>query len=114
MTAFPIKAVYIHQEVVTKQKPKAQVLISVPKKRLRHAVDRNRTKRQIREAYRLNKYLLGDNESKVASATNAANASIAPAAFKVAFIWLADTLIDSWRVNQSMRNLLQRLTASQP
>lgn len=33
----------------------ASILISVPKKRFHHAVDRNRMKRQIREAYRLHK-----------------------------------------------------------
>ena len=35
-----------------------QVLICVPKRMLKHAVDRNSMKRRIREAYRLNKSLL--------------------------------------------------------
>lgn len=35
-----------------------QVLISVSKRYYKHATDRNRIKRQIREAYRLNKHLL--------------------------------------------------------
>ncbi|GAA4844965.1 ribonuclease P protein component [Algivirga pacifica] len=38
-----------------------QVLISVSKRNFKHAVDRNRLKRQIREAYRLQKNLLGDS-----------------------------------------------------
>lgn len=38
----------------------AQILIVAPKKRLRHAVDRNRAKRLIRECYRLKKQPLYD------------------------------------------------------
>ncbi len=37
-----------------------QVLIVAPKRKLHHAVDRNRTKRIIRECYRLNKKPLVD------------------------------------------------------
>ncbi len=33
-------------------------LVSAPKKRFKHAVDRNRLKRQMREGYRLNKHSL--------------------------------------------------------
>jgi len=36
----------------------AQVLISVPKKNFKRAVDRNKIKRLIRESYRVNKFLL--------------------------------------------------------
>ena len=37
--------------------------VSVPKKRFKKAVDRNRIKRQMREAYRLNKHLF-QNENR--------------------------------------------------
>ena len=37
-----------------------QVLFSVPKKYIRKAVDRNKIKRRLREAYRKNKYLIKD------------------------------------------------------
>ena len=38
-----------------------QVLFSVSKKLFRKAVDRNKIKRRLREAYRRNKYLIEDN-----------------------------------------------------
>ncbi len=43
---------------------KAQVLISVSKKKFKKAVDRNKVKRLIRETYRLNKHLLYDRLEK--------------------------------------------------
>jgi ribonuclease P protein component len=38
-----------------------QVLLSVSKRYFKHATDRNRLKRQMREAYRLNKHILTRN-----------------------------------------------------
>lgn len=62
MAAFPLRIVYMKQsigaEVGCVDVPPVSVLISVPKKRFRHAVDRNRMKRLIREAYRTNKHIL--------------------------------------------------------
>ncbi len=38
-----------------------QILVTVPKKLFKRAVDRNQLKRRIKEAYRLNKFLLAQN-----------------------------------------------------
>lgn len=66
VTAYPLRAVFI--EVPDEaQEATAAILISVAKKRFRHAVDRNLVKRRIREAYRLNKHSLTnhlENEKK--------------------------------------------------
>ena len=44
--------------IVEKSETPAKVLIGVPKKRFKHATDRNRIKRLFREVYRLNKTAL--------------------------------------------------------
>lgn len=51
---YPLRIVYLEKQTI--EKVPASILISVPKKRLKHAVDRNRIKRLIRESYRLTKH----------------------------------------------------------
>ncbi|HEX8328537.1 MAG TPA: ribonuclease P protein component [Hymenobacter sp.] len=53
---YPLRVVWVKTEAPTAAPP--QVLISVSKRTFKRAVDRNRIKRLIREAYRLNKYRL--------------------------------------------------------
>ena len=54
---FPFKVFY---DVTEQGAPyPAKVLISVPKRNFKKAVDRNRIKRLVREAYRRNKAILG-------------------------------------------------------
>ena len=54
VSAYPLRAVFL--PVSTDEQKGVSVLISVPKKRFHDAVDRNRVKRQIREAYRKQKH----------------------------------------------------------
>lgn len=53
---YPLRFVYIKHTLPAATIP--QVLISVSKKNFKKAVDRNRLKRQVREAYRRHKALL--------------------------------------------------------
>jgi len=55
---FPLRMVYLQTEH-TSEFP-AQVGVSVPKRNFKRAVDRNRIKRLMREAYRKQKYMVYD------------------------------------------------------
>lgn len=94
LTAYPLRVVY--REVKHKEGPKVKVLLSVPKRKLRHAVDRNRAKRQLREVYRLNKptllETLGDKQG-----------------LHLAFMWLSDKPVDSKVIEKKVINLLHRI-----
>ena len=52
---YPLRAIYLVELPARPQMTPLEVLISVPKKRFRKAVSRNRVKRLIKEAYRLEK-----------------------------------------------------------
>lgn len=70
-------------------------VIVVPKKRLRHAVDRVLMRRRIREAYRLNRL--------------APDGAAAP--LDLAFIYVANTPLDYQRVEAAMKRLLASLSS---
>lgn len=95
LLAFPLRMVYMTSGGGD---PTASMLVSVPKKRFKRAVKRNRVKRQVREAYRRNKRIL-------VPVLEAKNLSAA-----MAFIWLGDTLVESSLVEEKVRNLLLRLS----
>ena len=93
LTAYPLRMVY--REVKHREGPQVKVLLSVPKRKLRHAVDRNRAKRQLREAYRLNK-------------TTLLEALQTKQGLHLAFMWLSDKPVDSAFVAKKLVNLLYR------
>ena len=97
MTAFPIRVVYLQENSKGHETP-VSILVSVPKRYFKRAVKRNRVKRQIREAYRLNKHPI---INKVESAEGQA--------LMIAFIWIDDKLHDSKEVERKVKSLLLRI-----
>ena len=102
MVAFPLRIVYMGMER-TDGTPQASILVSVSKRYFKRAVKRNRVKRQVREAYRKNKYILLDQlaahpETRLA----------------IAFIWLDNKLHDTAHVEKKMQQLLQRIGEREP
>lgn len=94
ITIFPLRAVY--RLVPRERGPQVQVLVSVAKRRLHHAVDRNRAKRQLREAYRLNKQLFSDllPENQM---------------LHIGIIWLSERPVNSSVVSDRMATILHRM-----
>ena len=95
LSAYPLRAVYLRTEHRKGCAP-VQLLISVPKKKFKHAVDRNRVKRQIREAYRKNKALL---EGTVDEGQM----------LLIAIIWLSDKHYATNEVEKRVINLLKKM-----
>lgn len=99
MSGFPLRMVY----AVTERhegEPAAQILVSVPKRCFKRAVKRNRIKRLVREAYRLNKHILADTLERHEPQMSAT----------MAFIYTDSHLHDYATVEQRVRNLLTRLS----
>lgn len=88
--AFPLRVAW---RVDTQRQVKLpRFLVSVPKKRLRHAVDRVAMRRKIREAYRLNRHLMSRDLP-----------------VDIAFIYVADKLLPYRRVETAVTRLLEKI-----
>lgn len=94
-SVFPLRVVYLPVEELEAD---ASILISVSKRRFKRAVKCNRVKRQIREAYRVNKHellnILVERKCRLA----------------IAFIYLSDQLVESSIIEDRMRIALVRIT----
>ena len=95
---YPFRISYMPIES-DEQLPPVQLLISVSKKRFKRANKRNRVKRLVREAYRLNKIELHSQLKEL-------NQQVA-----VAFIYLPDELLDYNSVEKGVRKALKKLSA---
>ena len=103
VSIFPLRVVYLQVEEL---EATASILVSVSKRRFKRAVKRNRVKRQIREAYRVNKHkllsVLAEKQCRLA----------------IAFIYLSDRPEDSSvienRVKTALARIAEKVTTSEP
>ncbi|MCI6159846.1 MAG: ribonuclease P protein component [Prevotellaceae bacterium] len=95
LVAYPVRLVYMKTERKEPGEPVASILISVPKRCFKLAVNRNRVKRQIREAYRKNKHLVRPAEGEGVA---------------IAFIWFEKNLLKTSDVERRIVKLLRRMS----
>jgi len=76
--------------------PAVRIMVSVSKRKVRHAVNRNRIKRHVRESFRINKDVLYDQ---------------LPAGFgiDVAWLWVPNETFDYQRVERKMCEALKKI-----
>lgn len=134
IVAFPLRVVY--QEAANRAEqvspsdaatPPCQVLFSVSKRRFKHAVDRNRAKRQMREAWRRYRHILATSTLHVTPSSDPLNArpsgnplsvgsgiAAAPSLppLHLAFLWLSTEPLSSAFVHRKMKKLLCAVSSS--
>ncbi len=96
---FPLRVVYLPVEEL---ETPVSILVSVSKRRFKRAVKRNRVKRLVREAYRLNKSLLLETVQQRGIR------------LAVAFIYLSDRLADMSLIDERMKTALSRIAEDLP
>jgi ribonuclease P protein component len=93
--AYPLRIVFIECECCSECL--VSILVSVPKKRLKLAVQRNQIKRLVRESYRQNKNILTENLSLPNKQLN------------IAFVYVKDEVTDYVTIEKSMRKALNEM-----
>lgn len=91
---YPFKVLFLTKSSLSQERPK--VLFSVSKRNFKRAVDRNWIKRRIKEAYRLNKYIL-------------ANENLGFKLNCIAFIYVAKNKISFSEQEIKMKKVLEKL-----
>lgn len=95
LAAYPLRVVYMTAKGSSDAAP-VRMMVTVSKRHFKHAVDRNRVKRQVREAFRRHKQVLYDSLP-------------ADSHLLVAFIWLSDQHSPSANVEARVVGLLHRV-----
>ncbi|WP_409629380.1 ribonuclease P protein component [Belliella pelovolcani] len=92
---YPFKVIFLYQPLDSTET--IQVLFSVSKKKIKKVVLRNQVKRRIKEAYRLNKNILGDPKKSP---------------LHIALIYVSSDIAPYPKIESSVQKILKKLAES--
>jgi ribonuclease P protein component len=95
--SYPLRVIYVEQR--PRSGVPVAILISVPKKRFKRAVMRNRVKRLVREAYRLNKDVLWELPA------------LSEKGLLIGFVYVSSEFCDFQRMEQAMKKAMATLSS---
>lgn len=101
LLAYPLRAVWAEEDASAVHSPgveRVMFMISIPKKRLRHAVDRVRMRRRVREAYRLCR------PAMVPAKTDPSQPTV-----HLAFLYVANTPEPYHKVQKAVERILSKV-----
>ncbi|MBK7872068.1 MAG: ribonuclease P protein component [Saprospiraceae bacterium] len=98
---YPLRVVWSEMEERKSDFP-VQFALSVSKKKFKRAVDRNRIRRLVREAYRLNKHILYEKLTDQQQATSDKQIALM-------VIYTGAEILSFEEIEKAMRDLLRRL-----
>lgn len=96
--SYPIKCQYIFSPLLDSGVA-FKASVSVPKKIFKKAVDRNRIKRQLREAIRLNQHFIPIKEGYV---------------LQFIFIFIGKEIMESQQIDLAVRSIFSKLISHEP
>ena len=100
--SYPLRIVYLSDTADTSSESGISVLVSVPKKRIKQAVKRNRVKRLIRESFRLNKNVLTDDQSFNGKRLH------------IAFMYVCDEVLPFIDIEKAMLKTFKKIREQKP